>query len=50
MSKLSGKVAVQRSPLGRFGRLADIAPAVVFPASDDARWVTGEILAVSSSL
>ena len=41
---------VQQTPLGRFGQPADIAPAVVFLASDDARWVTGETLAVSGGM
>jgi 3-oxoacyl-[acyl-carrier protein] reductase len=30
--------------LGRLGRVDDIAPVVVFLASDDARWLTGEII------
>lgn len=42
--------AVQQTPLGRFGQPADIAPVVVFLASDDARWVTGETLTVSGGL
>ncbi len=42
--------AVQQTPLGRFGQPTDIAPAVVFLASDDARWVTGETLAVSGGM
>jgi 3-oxoacyl-[acyl-carrier protein] reductase len=44
------KQAMQQTPLGRTGRPSDIAPAVVFLASDDARWVTGEILVVSGGL
>lgn len=35
------------APLGRIGQPQDIAPAVVFLASDDASWVTGETLHVS---
>ncbi|HEV8031834.1 MAG TPA: SDR family oxidoreductase [Stellaceae bacterium] len=42
--------AVQQTPLGRFGRPADIAPVAVFLASDDARWVTGEVLFVTGGL
>ena len=42
--------AVLQTPLGRFGQPTDIAPAVVFLASDDARWVTGETLAVSGGM
>ena len=42
--------AVQQTPLGRTGQPDDIAPVAVFLASDDARWVTGEILAVSGGM
>ncbi len=41
---------VAQTPLGRVGQPTDIAPAAVFLASDDARWVTGETLAVSGGL
>ena len=34
-------------PLGRVGQPKDIAPAVVFLASDDASWITGESLVIS---
>jgi 3-oxoacyl-[acyl-carrier protein] reductase len=36
-----------RTPLGRIGQVADIAPAVVYFASDDSRWVTGETLYIA---
>jgi 3-oxoacyl-[acyl-carrier protein] reductase len=36
--------------LGRVGRPPDIADAVAFLASDDARWVTGQVLDVSGGL
>jgi 3-oxoacyl-[acyl-carrier protein] reductase len=36
-----------QAPLGRVGHPADIAPAVLFFASDDARWITGETLNVA---
>ena len=35
------------TPLGRIGKTKDIAPAVVFLASDDASWITGETLVIS---
>jgi 3-oxoacyl-[acyl-carrier protein] reductase len=36
-----------QTPLGRIGQPADIAPAAVFLASDDARWITGETLHIA---
>ncbi|MEV6603918.1 SDR family oxidoreductase [Kutzneria sp. NPDC051319] len=36
-----------RIPLGRVGRPEDIAPVAVFLASDDARWITGEVVHAS---
>jgi len=42
--------AVGHTPLGRLGQPADIAPAVVFLASDDAAWVTGDIRVVAGGL
>jgi len=38
---------LQRTPLGRIGKPDDIADAVAFLASPDARWVTGQVLAVT---
>ena len=35
------------TPLGRIGQPQDIAPAVVFLASPDASWITGETLYIS---
>ena len=37
----------ETTPLGRIGQPQDIAPAAVFLASDDARWITGETLYIS---
>jgi NAD(P)-dependent dehydrogenase (short-subunit alcohol dehydrogenase family) len=34
-------------PVGRLGQPADIAPAVLFLASDEASWITGQILGVN---
>jgi 3-oxoacyl-[acyl-carrier protein] reductase len=36
-----------QTPLGRIGQPQDIAPAVVFLASSDAAWITGETLFIS---
>jgi 3-oxoacyl-[acyl-carrier protein] reductase len=41
------KQVVAATPLGRIGKPNDIAPAVVYLASDDAAWVTGETLNIS---
>jgi 3-oxoacyl-[acyl-carrier protein] reductase len=44
------RMAAQQTPLGRVGQPGDIAPVVVFLASDGARWVTGETVFVSGGL
>jgi 3-oxoacyl-[acyl-carrier protein] reductase len=36
-----------QTPLGRIGQPDDIAPAAVFLASDDSRWITGETLYIA---
>lgn len=36
------KALIAQSPLGRTGRVDDIAPIAVFLASDESRWLTGE--------
>ena len=41
---------VKDTPLGRTGQPNDIAPVAVFLASDDAGWVTGQLLQVSGGL
>lgn len=41
------KAYVAGAKLGRLGQPDDIAPAVVYFASDDAKWVTGETLFVT---
>jgi len=42
--------AVKQTPLGRAGQPQDIAKAAVFLASDDAGWVTGELLRVGGGI
>ncbi len=39
-----------QTPLGRIGKPQDIAPAVVFLASPDSTWITGEALYISGGL
>lgn len=41
---------VSQTPLGRVGRPEDIAKAVVFLASEDASWITGQALQSSGGL
>ena len=41
---------VAQTPLGRIGEPEDIARAVVFLASDDASWITGQVLQSSGGL
>ncbi len=41
------KMVLAQTPLGRVGEVDDIAPAVVYLASDDAKWVTGESLYIA---
>jgi len=38
---------IAQTPLGRIGQVDDISPGVVFLASDDAKWITGETLYAS---
>src|SRR5438874_708152 len=39
-----------QTPLGRVGQTDDIAPAAVFFASDDSKWITGETLTIAGGL
>lgn len=41
---------IAQTPLGRIGQPEDIAKAVVFLASDDASWITGQVLQSSGGL
>jgi NAD(P)-dependent dehydrogenase (short-subunit alcohol dehydrogenase family) len=40
----------KRHPLGRFGQPADIAAAALFLLSDEASWVTGQVLGVDGGM
>src|SRR5436305_12049387 len=39
-----------QTPLGRIGQPDDLAPAAVFFASDDSKWITGETLLIAGGL
>jgi 3-oxoacyl-[acyl-carrier protein] reductase len=41
---------VTQTPLGRLGQPQDIADVVAFVASDDARWLTGEVIKAGGGL
>lgn len=41
---------IARTPLGRFGTVEEIADAVAFLASEEARYITGQVLAVDGGL
>ena len=44
------KLLVGQTPLGRLGTPHDIADAVAFLASDDSRWITGEVIGANGGL
>jgi len=44
------KQLTERTPLGRFGTTEEIASAVAFLASDEAAFITGQVLAVDGGL
>src|ERR1700730_18294827 len=44
------KALESQTPLGRIGQTDDIAPAAVFFASDDSKWITGETLLIAGGL
>ncbi len=44
------KILISQAPLGRTGRVSDIAPIAVFLASDDSAWLTGEQLLATGGI
>src|SRR5262249_8449888 len=44
------KQLAAQTPLGRIGKVEDIAPAAAFFASSDASWITGETLVIAGGL
>jgi 3-oxoacyl-[acyl-carrier protein] reductase len=50
VSQLSRDTAPAITPLGRLGRPQDIADVVAFVASEDARWLTGQIVGANGGI
>jgi 3-oxoacyl-[acyl-carrier protein] reductase len=50
VSQLSRDIAPGITPLGRLGEPRDIAAAVAWLASDDADWVTGQVIGVNGGI
>jgi 3-oxoacyl-[acyl-carrier protein] reductase len=46
----AGAVLAAKTPLGRLGRVTDIAPLAVFLASDESVWITGEVIRAAGGL
>lgn len=45
-----GAALAEKTPLGRLGRVTDIAPLAVFLASDESAWITGEVIRAAGGL
>ena len=50
MSDEQTQLAVDNTPLGRLGSVDDIAAATLFLASDEAAFITGQVLSVDGGL
>lgn len=50
VSRLSRDTAPGITPLGRLGQPGDIADVIAFLVSEDARWVTGQIIGVNGGI
>jgi len=46
----AGAALASKTPLGRLGRVTDIAPLAVFLASDESGWITGEVIRAAGGL
>src|SRR6202166_2017830 len=46
----AGAVLASKTPLGRLGRVTDIAPLAVFLASDESAGITGEVIRAAGGL
>ena len=50
VSQLARETAPAATPLGRLGKPADIADVVAFLVSEDAHWVTGQVIGVNGGI
>ncbi|WP_036728421.1 3-oxoacyl-[acyl-carrier-protein] reductase [Peptoniphilus mikwangii] len=50
LSDNSRKLILDKVPLNRIGTTEDVAKAVIFLASDDARYITGQVLSVDGGM
>lgn len=53
MTSTSGKIkeaSAAQIPLGKFGKAEDVANAVAFLASEDAGYITGQVLHVDGGM
>jgi len=50
LGEASRRLAPQITPLGRIGRPDDIADVVAFLASDEARWITGQVIGANGGV
>jgi 3-oxoacyl-[acyl-carrier protein] reductase len=48
--KGAGAALASKTPLGRLGRVTDMAPLAVFLASDESAWITGEVIRAAGGL
>jgi 3-oxoacyl-[acyl-carrier protein] reductase len=46
----AGAILAEKTPLGRLGRVSDIALLAMFLASDESAWITGEVIRAAGGL
>jgi 3-oxoacyl-[acyl-carrier protein] reductase len=46
----AGTILAEKTPLGRLGRVTDVAPLAVFLASEESAWITGEVIRAAGGL
>ena len=47
---MAREMAPKMTPLGRLGQPEDIADVVAFVVSEEARWITGQIIGVNGGM